>query len=207
MEVDNAIRFFIEQNQAAALCVLSAVSALEYVVPPVPGDVSTFAAAFLVSIYSWPLLPVFLAVIAGSLAGVSVNYWIGALINRNRGEWMLKFHKGEDVRRHIEAILDKFNRHGIVLIAVNRFIPGIRALFFVAAGMAGIPLPKVLFYSLVSAIVWNSLIFVLGYYAGTNIELFKSIVSDYFTAIWVVIAATAALLFLRYLLKRRRDEG
>ncbi|MBM4386612.1 MAG: DedA family protein [Deltaproteobacteria bacterium] len=203
MDLDGAIRFFIEQNQIVALCVLAVVSALEYVVPPVPGDVSTFAAAFLVSIYGWPLLPVFLAIITGGLAGASVNYWIGALINRNRGEWMLRFHKGEGVRRRIEAILDKFNRYGAVLIAVNRFIPGIRALFFVAAGMAGIPLPKVLFYSLVSAVVWNSLIFALGYYVGTNIELFKSIVSDYFTAIWIVIAAAAALLFIRYLARRR----
>jgi len=62
---------------------------------------------------------------------------------------------GSKRRAIIRRLIDKFRRHGPAYLLISRFLPGIRALVFVAAGASGMSLRAVIFYGTASALLWN----------------------------------------------------
>jgi len=194
-----------EFGDLAAFPVLVASSVIEYVFPPFPGDTVTLAAAVLARVGSWSWSLVFLALTLGSLVGATLDYWFGRkALSRDR---ILAATRSEQRRDGIARVLDGYRRFGPVFLVVNRFLPGIRAFFFVAAGMAGIPLRLVLLYSLLSAAAWNAIILYLGTLIGDNIGQLEQVVSTYMSAVWVLLGIAAAALLVRFLLRRRKARS
>ena len=73
-------------------------------------------------------------------------------------------------RRQVDRLVGGFRRYGPVLLVANRFVPGVRALFFVAAGVAELSLPVVVAWATVSAALWNAVLLGLGAWVGWNLE-------------------------------------
>ena len=99
--------------------------------------------------------------------------------------------------------MDGFQRWGIWLIAANRFFPGIRAFFFVAAGMAGYSFWPVMGLALLSAVLWNLLILGIGIYVGAEFERIRYIFANYQIVVWVLILVVGAVGLFVYLKRRR----
>lgn len=164
-----------EMPRGYVLALMFFASALEYLVPMVPSDTLVVAGAALVTALGWPLWPVFLAATAGSVAGSAVSYYIG-VIYRRRERLSTMDHRSQ---RAIRLLTARFEKHGTAYLAVNRFVPGIRAFFFIAAGIAALPIRPVLFWSAVSAAAWNALLFGLGYLLGDRLEELEALMLRY----------------------------
>lgn len=178
------------------MLLLAGGSALEYVFPPFPGDSVTIAGAVLIPTAGWPFWAVFLAVMAGSMVGGTIDWYIGLwLANRlesgDEGR-LVRFLHREKVRTRYEWVIDKFERHGTKFLAMNRFLPVFRSFFFVAAGLARLRLREVLFWSAVSAGLWNLALLGLGYAVGYNIDDIVRFVGNYTVA--VIVGFLAALI-------------
>jgi membrane protein DedA with SNARE-associated domain len=204
--IDQSIIDFLSAGQSAAgLAVLFVSAAVEYVFPPFPGDTITLFGAFLAATKGWSVPLVFTVVTLGSLVGATLDYALGcrlARIPENR----LSGRKRELMKR-AQSIVDRFERHGAGYIAVNRFLPGIRALFFVAAGMAGLPVGKVLLWGAVSAAAWNALIIGAGFAVGKNWERLLELLRTYTLVAWVVVGVVVAALIIRWWLKKNHRTG
>lgn len=184
--------------------ILFAGALLEYIVPPFPGDTVVLAGSALVSAFGWSLWMVYGALTAGSVVGTVVDYLFGYWLTASGRTERL----GPRSRKAVGYLVDRFNRHGSVYLAINRFTPGIRALFFVAAGMSELPLGWVVFWSLLSAAVWNGLLVGAGWVLGANIEALESMVRTYNTVAWVAVGLVILYLGVRiWLLIRRNSEG
>jgi membrane protein DedA with SNARE-associated domain len=59
-------------------------------------------------------------------------------------------------------------RHGVLLVVVSRFIPGIRSLILVAAGLARMPFRQVAWALGVAVMLWQSIVVIGGYLAGEH---------------------------------------
>ncbi len=116
---------------------------LEYLFPPFPGDTVTLFGAFLVTQYSWNLPLVFGVVLLGSALGAMADFYVGVWMGRRYREG--RFLRAPSVRRRVDQVTGAFQRHGEAYIALNRFLPAVRAVFFIAAGMAGLRPARVLF--------------------------------------------------------------
>ena len=189
-------------QSAAGLGVLFVSSMVEYVFPPFPGDTVTLFGAFLAAAEGWSVPLVFAAVTAGSLAGAALDYALGRRLARTPVEELTG--RRRRARERLGPILERFERHGAAYVAINRFLPGVRALFFVAAGMARLPLGKVLAWGALSAAAWNALIIAAGFALGENWERLLGWLRAYTTAAWIVLAAAALAVVARWLWKRRR---
>jgi membrane protein DedA with SNARE-associated domain len=189
------------ENNPAGLGILAAAAALEYVFPPFPGDTITLFGAVLITAYGWSFAGVFGAVMLGSVAGSMIAYGFGHKL----GTWRRRRPARERTeRRVLDELIDRFERHGAIYLTINRFLPGIRALFFVAAGMANIrPLP-VAFYAALSAALWNLGLIAAGSLLGANMDELLSIVKTYSTVVWIVIAAIVITVVGRTMWRRRR---
>lgn len=137
---------------------------IEYVFPPFPGDLVVVLGAVAAGAGQQPLIPVFVAVTVGAVLGTAIDWWVG----RRAAASLDRLSPRR--RRVIERLVEGFRRVGPALLVVNRFAPGIRALFFVAAGVAGLRLAPVVGWSTVSATAWNALLMGVGLQVGWHLE-------------------------------------
>ncbi|MBI5070038.1 MAG: DedA family protein [Deltaproteobacteria bacterium] len=184
----------------AAPLLLFLAAFIEYLFPPFPGDLLVVLGAWYAThgALSWPLT--FAAVTAGAVLGAAVDWRVGRWLGARLGERAAAGRLDSTQVARFEAA---YRRWGGLLLVANRFLPGIRAFFFVAAGASGIPLWKVLLFGGVSAAIWNGLLLAAGAFLARNQEELVDLVGRYNTAAMALLAAGVAV-GLAYLWRKRR---
>lgn len=183
-------------------CFLIAIFAtIEYVFPLFPGDTIVIAAGLFKARGALSFWEIILGLILGTLIGICLTYFAGHMIAKRKNTSFLP-----SMIISVDDI-DKINRWykkwGYPLLIINRFFPGIRSLFFVAAGMNHMSFFLVLMSGFLSALIFNSLLFFLGYFAGHNIEFIEGFIKQY-TIIAYLIIATIITIFLMIFYRRRK---
>jgi membrane protein DedA with SNARE-associated domain len=192
---------FIMTLGLAGLLVLGVAAMLEYVVPPFPGDTITL----LGGVYAvrgdqpWPL--VFLAVTLGSVAGAAINYWFGTWLAR-RFEANPKARFLGITHARLEEVQARMRRGGPWLLLVNRFLPGIRGMIFIAAGAARIPRSNALLLGAVSTMAHSGLVLTIGYSVGGNLEQLESLVYKYQAAVVALVLVGVLAVVIRALARK-----
>jgi membrane protein DedA with SNARE-associated domain len=202
--VDELIGTVGRNPNATGMALIGLSAFMEYVFPPFPGDAVTVFAAFLVARRGWPAAPVLAAVILGSAAGSMFAYAVGRLIARSEARWHGWLVR---VRPRLDQILARFARHGALYLAINRFLPSLRALFFLAAGMARLPALKVLAFGLVSQLAWTCLLFAIGTTVGSEWSRVERIFETYGEGAWLALGLVVLGLAVRWLWRRRRTQS
>lgn len=180
--------FASDRNHPVGFVVLFASAMIEYVFPPIPGDTITLFGAVLITGYGWNGPGIFLVVLAGSMIGALFDYWVGLRLRARPAR------AGDRRRAAIDRIVARFERHGPAFLMVNRFLPGIRAFFFVAAGMAGMRARDVVLYGGISVALWTGALIALGALLGANLEALSGWVARYTAVAWGVLGAVVLLL-------------
>jgi len=152
----------------------------ENIFPPFPGDTITAFGAFLVGIGRLNLFLVLFSVTIGSLGGFIALFLIGSALGRrfftNRNHGIFSFDK-------ITKAETWFRKHGYFIILINRFLPGIRSVISITAGISRLNILKTITLALVSCIFWNLIWISMGYLLGDN---------------WETIEARLSYIFMRY---------
>ncbi|MBU8895522.1 DedA family protein [Corallococcus sp. M34] len=184
------------------LLVLGVAAMLEYVVPPFPGDTITL----LGGVYAvrgaqpWPL--VFLVVTVGSVVGAAIDYAVGRWLARRfdaHPEW--SFFGLTHAR--LVQVQARMRTTGPWLLVINRFLPGIRGVIFIAAGAAQMPRFNALMLGAVSAMAHTALVLGLGMAVGGNLERLTYLVSRYQYAVVGLVVVAVVALAVRALARRR----
>jgi membrane-associated protein len=186
---------------AFAPLILFLATFIEYVLPPFPGDVLVVLGAWYAvsGELSWPWT--FVSVTAGALAGAWVDYRIGAAIGRRVDRRLaLRSPRAEERLARFEA---SYRRWGSLLLVLNRFMPGVRAFVFYAAGASGIPLRRVLLLGGISSALWNGALLAAGALLAHNLDELVSLLEDYTRAASIALAAVGVVV-LAVLWARRR---
>ena len=205
--VQSILDFVAQNAHGLGPVVLFFSSLIEYIFPPFPGDVITLFGTWLVVKGHWSFAFALVLVTSGSLVGASLGYWIGTWLGRRLGRLPSEQEvKGWTplTREKYDLLLERFSRHGAAYILINRFLPGIRAFFFVVAGAARMSLFKVLLYAGISAVAWNAAILTCGYALGANWERLCSVFESYTIVVWCVLGCLVVVLVVWWLLKKRR---
>lgn len=206
MELINEIHAWLSGLQPAAVyAVLFAIAYLENLVPPVPGDVATVVAGMVAAAgaVSLPAVVV-LAGLAGGL-GFLTLYVVGRrfddlLDDPRRLRWLPR----GDIRRAEE----KVTRFGFAIVAVNRFLPGLRAVISVTVGMSHLAAGPVAVLATSSATVWAALMAYMGYALVDNREALARLLGGFERVGLVLsIAFGAALMAWLWRARRPRSSG
>jgi membrane protein DedA with SNARE-associated domain len=178
---------------------------VENVFPPIPGDTITAFGAFLVGTRKLTFWGVYAATTAGSMTGFLLLFRIGGFLGRRffleKDIWFLK---ARDIRK-AEAW---FQKYGYLLIALNRFLPGIRSAVAVVGGISKLRVTPVTLLALASCGVWNLLWIWMGWLLGTNWETVREkmtlILTRYNTAVFALFALVALVWIIRKIRGTRR---
>ncbi len=135
---------------------------------------------------------------AGSLLGASANYLLGRYVGRafllRWGKWFLI---NEAKYQEAEAL---FLKNANLATFVGRFIPVIRHLISLPAGVFGMALLPFAALTTLGATIWCAVLVILGYYLG---EPTIRIVAEYSHLFGYAAVAITAVFGLWFLLRRR----
>ena len=213
MSLIEAVSLLAGANPGVTLLLLALASLVEYVFPPFPGDTGTVAGAVLVVTSGLSLPGMLVATLIGSLAGAAIDFHVGVLLARTADgkvpstRFASRLARSALVRQALdgaERSSRAFARWGEVAIALNRFLPGIRAFLFVAAGMGNMRFARVMFFAAISALLWNALLVSAGVALGANLDRIESVFRTFGLVAWIVLGVAGALLLVRWAIRRRR---
>lgn len=148
----------------------------------------------------------------GALLGALINYflsmWLGRPIVYAFAESKLG-HILQLSKEKVQRAEEYFNQHGNVSTLVGRFIPVIRQLISIPAGLSRMHLGPFCLFTTLGALVWNCILALLGWLAykaadPTVIERY----SHQLSIIIIVLFVVVILFFvLRHLMKKSRKNN
>jgi membrane protein DedA with SNARE-associated domain len=185
-----------------AYVLVVAAAAIEYVFPPIPGDtVALFAVALAVRAQlHWVL--VYLAMTFGALLGGLAAWGFGVWLANHEDSWP-SFLKTPGATRALDAVRRGYAQHGAMYLVVNRFLPALRAFFFVGAGLSRMSAGRVIVFGGISAALWNALLMALGYAVGNNWEALRELAERYAAATLILIVLALIALAGRFVWDNR----
>ncbi len=167
---------------------------------PIPEDVPLIAAGVLARHGGMAVIPASLAcgifVLGRDLAVYSLGYRFGASLLESR--WGRRIVRPRDLLR-VEA---KLREHGTAVIFIGRFLPGLRAAVFFAAGKARIRPAKFLAIDALAAAVSIPAFIVAGYLCAANIDVLMQVLREF-----RVLLLAATLTALVFMLIRMRKQS
>ena len=206
--VDNIITWYSAHMNYASITALMAV---ESSFIPFPSEVVIPPAAFvagqpesvLCATGNYPL-DVLIIVLFGTLGAM-----IGAIINYGLSVWLgrIIIYKFADSRLGHMCLLSSeklekaeayFREKGNVSTFIGRFIPGIRQLISIPAGLSRMHFGAFLWWTFLGAFIWNCILALVGYIAAGQMDRIKEYSHELSVAILIIFGAVA----LYFIIKR-----
>jgi len=177
---------------------------MESMILPVPSELVMPFAGFLISSGEMKFALVILFSTLGSLTGSLLSYYIGKY-GGNR--FVLRYGKYFLLNEeHLKKTERWFSKKGDLTIFIGRFIPVVRHVISIPAGIGKMNIKKFIIYTLIGAGMWNAFLAYFGFVLGNNWET----ISQYFDYIsWAVlgIIIVIGVYFLWKEIKKRREKS
>ena len=181
--------------------------AVENIFPPIPSEVILLFGGFMTTYSKINILGVIIASTLGSLVGALILYYIGKILNKERLKKIVKGKIGKILRlkaKDIDKADEWFDTKGNKTVFFCRFVPILRSLISIPAGMSEMPMPKFLLYTTVGSAIWNAVLTIAGSIVGDKWETIVDIFDKYshITLIVLIILFIGAI---TYFYKKRKN--
>lgn len=181
--------------------------ALENIFPPIPSEVILTFGGFMTTTTNLSITGVVIASTIGSVIGAGVLYFIGLQLDVER------LDKIVDRWGHILRLTKKdvhkadawFDKYGPWTVFFCRFIPLIRSLISIPAGMSNMKLGLFFLLTTLGTLIWNIVLVYLGASVGSSWEVIVEKM-DVFSDIVYVLLALLAIAFVIFYIKIRKKR-
>ena len=178
---------------------------LENIFPILPGVVIIFLGGYFSTITNISVIGVIISSTIGSLFGAIILYNLGKILNKEKLKKMVK-HKNLKILRIKSRDIEKcdkwFDTKGNKSVFYGRFIPVIRSVISIPAGMSEMPFNKFLLYTISGSICANGILAILGYYAGDKKDYIINIIDK----VSYVFALLIILIIIYYIYKFYKNK-
>ncbi|MCK1975557.1 DedA family protein [Jeotgalicoccus huakuii] len=171
--------------------------ALENIFPPIPSEVILTFGGFMTAHTEMSIFGVIIASTVGSVGGAIVLYYLGSILGKERMKRIvLRYGKWLRVTENdIEKSYNWFGKYGGWTVFFCRFVPLIRSLISIPAGMSKMSMPLFIVLTTIGTLIWNTVLVYLGASVGENWEDIVSVMDVYSNVAYVIIAV-AGIAFL-----------
>lgn len=184
---------------------------IENIFPPIPSEVILTFGGFATTLPSSEINVVGVIVFStiGAVVGALALYLIGRILKKERLMKLVEGKVGKTLRfkpEDIEKADVWFNKHGSATVFFCRFIPIIRSLISIPAGINGMNIPKFLLFTTIGTLIWNSVLTILGSVLGENWTKIADIVDLYGNIVLVLIIVLFVIGVIVYYNKRIKKK-
>lgn len=157
---------------------------LENLFPPIPSEVILTLGGFMTTYSTMSVPGVILFSTFGSLLGAIALYYVGKLLNQDR---LIALSLGPVGRilhfstADICRAISRFREKGNFSVFYCRFIPILRSLISIPAGISEMSQGRFLIYTTIGSLIWNTVLVTLGSIVGNNWAQISDIFGKYST--------------------------
>jgi membrane protein DedA with SNARE-associated domain len=174
---------------------------------PVPDETLITGAGILIRVGKLELVPAFLAALLGSMSGITISFVLGILVGtkviERYGAWL---HVDPARFARFQHWYGRFGRWALLF---GYFVPGIRHVVAITAGVSGMSWPNFTLFAYLGALLWVATFLAGGYFIGQQWLAGSS------RAHWIMLlvggglalAGAAYLIVRRLVRKRGRRRG
>jgi undecaprenyl-diphosphatase len=174
----------------------------------VPGETLVIVGGFYARTGELQLPMVALVAVVGAILGDNLGYWIG----RRYGRGFFERH-GRKVfvtPERLTAAERYYYAHGGKTVFLGRFVPVVRSVGFIVAGIAHMQWRRFFVYDVAGAVIWGIGHSVLGYALGASYERWERYATPFglvLLAVLLFLVGVSKLLATRRKLRESLDEA
>lgn len=153
---------------------------IENIFPPIPSELILLFGGFMTTYTKLNIIGMIMSSTLGSLIGALLLYKVGAIFNKEKLKALITGKIGRLLKLKNSDIdnADKwFTNKGQKTVFLCRFIPLIRSLISLPAGMNKMNLSKFMIYTILGSVIWNTVLIVMGSIVGSNWENILNIIN------------------------------
>lgn len=180
---------------------------IENIFPPIPSELILVFGGFMTTYSKLNIVGMIISSTLGSLIGALLLYKVGTIFNKEKLKVLITGKLGKMLKLKSSDInsTDKwFTNKGQKTVFLCRFIPLIRSLISLPAGMNKMNLSKFIIYTILGSIIWNTVLIVMGSIVGSNWKNILNIInicSSYIVLILFIPFIIVIILFYKKKLK------
>lgn len=180
---------------------------VENLFPPIPSEIILTFGGFMTTSTDLTIWGVILASTLGSMIGAMILYGIGLLLDVERLEKIVDRwgHILRLTRDDIHKADKWFDKYGIWTVFFCRFVPLIRSLISLPAGMSNMNFGLFLFFTTIGSLIWNTVLIYLGAAVGSQWEIIVHYMDIYSNIVYALIAV-AIIVFIVWFIKSRKKN-
>lgn len=179
--------------------------AIENIFPPIPSEVILTFGGFATTISNITVLGTIIAATIGSVTGAIALYWIGRFLNEERIDKIVDNKIGKILglkRENIHKAFSWFDSKGKFAVFFGRFIPIVRSLVSVPAGMAKMAMIPFIILTTVGSLIWNTILISLGSFAGASWHRIADYIGGYSDIVLGIFIVVFVLGIVAYYAKK-----
>lgn len=181
---------------------------LENLFPPIPSEIVLTFGGFLAGEHKLSLILVILSATAGSVLGAMLLYALGMWIGKKR---IYRFVEKYGMYLYIKkSDIDKtvhwFDKYGHWTVFFCRFIPVLRCLISLPAGMTRMNFWQFVSFSALGALIWNGVMIYLGKAVGSHWHSVLSYI-DYYSKFFILILIVLCIIVIWKWLSRKKHSN
>lgn len=171
---------------------------VENIFPPIPSEVILTLGGFMTSKdgVTMSLFGVIMYSTFGSMLGAIILYYVGFIFNKDRLLKIVRSKVGRVLSLKESDIIksdNSFNNNGDLTVLYSRFVPILRSLISIPAGVNRMKFSIFLIYTFIGSLIWNTVLVSLGKLVGENYMVVAGIFSKYSKVVLVLL-----ILFIIY---------
>lgn len=182
---------------------------IENVFPPIPSEVILLFSGFFSSYTSLSVFYMILSSTLGSFLGAIILYYIGKIFNKERLKKIVNGRLGKILflkENDIDKADEWFDNKGNKSVFFCRFVPIVRSLISIPAGMSEMPMGKFIIYTICGSMIWNTVLICLGYRLGSNWEYVLTILDKYQMVVIVILVIIFGYVIIKFYRKKRKSK-
>ena len=182
---------------------------IENVFPPIPSEVILLFSGFFSTYTNLSVLYMIVASTLGSFLGAIILYYIGKIFNKERLKKIVNGRLGKILflkENDIDKADEWFDNKGNKSVFFCRFVPIVRSLISIPAGMSEMPMGKFKIYTICGSMIWNTVLICLGYRLGSNWEYVLTILDKYQMLVIVILVIIFGYVIIKFYRKKRKSK-
>lgn len=192
--VQSVVEWVSMVSPVSVYLIFLAIAYIENLIPPMPGDVLVAFGGYLAAEGVIQLFPIWSLTIIASVFGFMTMYWLGhtwgSQIESNpKSHFILRFIDYKYFSRGKKWM----SKWGQGVIMANRFLAGTRSVISLTAGMSHLNIGPTILSSLLSSVLWNTILIACGWIIRDNWQIIGDYLSNYGMIIFLLIVIFVGL--------------